>query len=58
METSAEAGYRPRTAPISERTIERAVEVFGQHVLYQLYGQSEAVPITMLLPHEHRDRPD
>jgi len=40
-------------SPISETTIAAAIKVFGQHVLYQLYGQSEAVPITMLLPHQH-----
>jgi acyl-CoA synthetase (AMP-forming)/AMP-acid ligase II len=44
-------------APISETTIARAIEVFGDGVLYQLYGQSESVPVTMLLPHEHLERP-
>ncbi|HEX4109018.1 MAG TPA: AMP-binding protein [Solirubrobacteraceae bacterium] len=43
-------------SPISETTLARAVALFGDDVLYQLYGQSEAVPITMLQPHEH-DRP-
>src|SRR3954452_21811418 len=40
-------------SPISETTMARALEVFGP-VLYQMYGQSEAVPATMLLPHQHR----
>ena len=40
-------------SPISETTMARAGEVFGD-VLYQLYAQSEAFPITMLKPHEHR----
>lgn len=44
-------------SPISEATLARAVELFGDDVLYQMYAQSEAWPITMLLPHEHRDRP-
>jgi acyl-CoA synthetase (AMP-forming)/AMP-acid ligase II len=30
----------------------RAIELFGP-VLYQMYGQSEAVPATMLLAHQH-----
>ncbi|HUR74328.1 MAG TPA: AMP-binding protein, partial [Sporichthya sp.] len=44
-------------SPISEATLLRAVELFGDDVMYQMYAQSEAWPITMLLPHEHRDRP-
>ncbi len=40
-------------APISEATLTAAVDVLGE-VLYQLYGQSETVPATMLLPHQHR----
>ncbi len=44
-------------SPISEATLTRAVALFGDDVLYQMYAQSEAWPITMLLPHEHRDRP-
>jgi acyl-CoA synthetase (AMP-forming)/AMP-acid ligase II len=43
-------------APISGATVAAALEVFGP-VLYQMYAQSEAWPITMLLPHQHRDRP-
>ncbi|HWF56222.1 MAG TPA: AMP-binding protein [Solirubrobacteraceae bacterium] len=39
-------------SPISETTMTRAVELFGP-VLFQMYGQSEAVPVTMLLPHQH-----
>lgn len=40
-------------APISETTMTRALEKFGP-VLYQLYAQSEAITITMLLPHQHK----
>jgi acyl-CoA synthetase (AMP-forming)/AMP-acid ligase II len=42
-------------SPISETTMTRAVDLFGP-VLYQMYGQSEAVPVTMLLPHQHCPR--
>jgi acyl-CoA synthetase (AMP-forming)/AMP-acid ligase II len=42
-------------SPISETTMTKAVELFGP-VLYQLYAQSEAVPATMLLPHQHCPR--
>ena len=44
-------------SPISERTMLRALDVFGEGVLHQWYAQSEAWPLTMLLPHQHRDRP-
>ncbi|MEA2170012.1 MAG: hypothetical protein QOF76_3312, partial [Solirubrobacteraceae bacterium] len=44
-------------SPISEKTMNRALEVFGDGVLYQMYGQSEGVPVTMLLPHQHRTHP-
>jgi len=44
-------------APISAATVTAAIEVFGPDVLYQMYAQSEAWPITMLLPHQHGDRP-
>ncbi len=44
-------------APISETTVAKAVEVFGADVLFQMYAQSEAWPITMLLPHQHGERP-
>jgi acyl-CoA synthetase (AMP-forming)/AMP-acid ligase II len=40
-------------SPISETTMTRALEKFGP-VLYQLYAQSEAITITMLLPHQHK----
>jgi acyl-CoA synthetase (AMP-forming)/AMP-acid ligase II len=42
-------------SPISETTMTKAVDLFGP-VLYQLYAQSEAVPATMLLPHQHCPR--
>jgi acyl-CoA synthetase (AMP-forming)/AMP-acid ligase II len=35
----------------------RAIELLGEDVLHQWYAQSEAWPLTMLLPHQHRDRP-
>jgi acyl-CoA synthetase (AMP-forming)/AMP-acid ligase II len=44
-------------SPISEATLARAVALFGDDVMYQMYAQSEAWPITMLLPHEHHERP-
>ncbi|MCK9249677.1 MAG: AMP-binding protein [Solirubrobacteraceae bacterium] len=41
-------------APISETTMLRAKELLGgKDVLFQMYGQSEIWPITMLYPHEH-----
>jgi acyl-CoA synthetase (AMP-forming)/AMP-acid ligase II len=39
-------------SPISETTATKAVDLLGP-VLFQMYGQSEAVPITMLLAHQH-----
>ena len=39
-------------SPIAPDTLARAVEVFGE-VLFHMYAQSEVVPITMLLPHQH-----
>lgn len=39
-------------SPIAERTMARAIDKFGP-VLYQLYGQSEAITVTMLQPHQH-----
>ncbi len=42
-------------APISQRTMDRAREVFGEDVLHQWYAQSEAWPVTMLLPHQHAE---
>jgi acyl-CoA synthetase (AMP-forming)/AMP-acid ligase II len=44
-------------APISEPTMLRAIELLGEDVLHQWYAQSEAWPLTMLLPHQHRDHP-
>jgi acyl-CoA synthetase (AMP-forming)/AMP-acid ligase II len=44
-------------APIGEKTMRRAIELFGAGVLHQWYAQSEAWPLTMLLPHQHLDRP-
>ena len=39
-------------APISERTLAEARAVWGD-VMYQMYGQSEAVPLTVLAPEDH-----
>ncbi|WP_454644746.1 class I adenylate-forming enzyme family protein [Bradyrhizobium liaoningense] len=39
-------------SPIASDTLHAAIEVFGQS-LFQLYAQSEAMPATMLLPHQH-----
>ncbi|VTU45547.1 Long-chain-fatty-acid--CoA ligase (plasmid) [Variovorax sp. SRS16] len=39
-------------SPIAPATLRAAIEIFGP-CLHQLYGQSEAVPATMLLPHQH-----
>jgi acyl-CoA synthetase (AMP-forming)/AMP-acid ligase II len=44
-------------SPIAPVTLSRAVEVFGD-TLFHMYGQSEIVPITMLLPHQHRPNGD
>ncbi len=44
-------------APISEKTMHQAIELLGGGVLHQWYAQSEAWPLTMLLPHQHLDRP-
>jgi acyl-CoA synthetase (AMP-forming)/AMP-acid ligase II len=43
-------------APISEKTMHGAIELFGDTVLHQWYAQSEAWPLTMLLPHQHLRR--
>lgn len=40
-------------APISETTLVKALGVWGD-VMYQLYGQSEVVPIAVLTPGHHR----
>lgn len=39
-------------SPIAEDTLHGAIELFGS-CLYQMYGQSEVAPVTMLLPHQH-----
>src|SRR3954447_9743421 len=39
-------------APISETTLADAIAVWG-NIMYQMYGQSEAVPLTVLAPSEH-----
>ena len=39
-------------SPIAECTMARAIDKFGP-VLYQLYGQSEAITVTMLQLHPH-----
>jgi acyl-CoA synthetase (AMP-forming)/AMP-acid ligase II len=44
-------------SPISEATLREAIDLFGEGVLYQMYGQSEAVPATMLLPYQHCSHP-
>lgn len=44
-------------SPISEHTMLRALDLVGEGVLHQWYAQSEAWPLTMLLPHQHRERP-
>jgi acyl-CoA synthetase (AMP-forming)/AMP-acid ligase II len=38
-------------APISPRTAKNGFEVFGK-AMYQMYGQTEAVPVTFMGPHE------
>jgi acyl-CoA synthetase (AMP-forming)/AMP-acid ligase II len=40
-------------APIAERTLRDALAAWGD-VMYQLYGQSEALPATVLAPRHHR----
>jgi acyl-CoA synthetase (AMP-forming)/AMP-acid ligase II len=44
-------------APISEKTMHQAIELLGDDVLHQWYAQSEAWPVTMLLPHQHLAKP-
>lgn len=39
-------------APISEATLVKALGVWG-NIMYQLYGQSEVVPIAVLTPRHH-----
>jgi acyl-CoA synthetase (AMP-forming)/AMP-acid ligase II len=40
-------------APISERTLADGRAIWGD-VMYQMYGQSEAVPLTVLTPQDHK----
>lgn len=40
-------------APIAERTLMDAIAAWG-NIMYQLYGQSEAIPATILTPRHHR----
>jgi acyl-CoA synthetase (AMP-forming)/AMP-acid ligase II len=40
------------SAPISEETIERSRRAFGDRLLYQLFGQTEAVPVAGMGPNE------
>jgi len=39
-------------APINERTLELAQATWG-NIMYQFYGQSEVVPLTLLAPADH-----
>lgn len=39
-------------APLSEHTLKKAIEVWGNG-MYQLYGQSEVVPVAVLGPEHH-----
>lgn len=39
-------------APIAEPTLVKAIQLWG-NIMYQLYGQSEAVPISVLTPRDH-----
>jgi acyl-CoA synthetase (AMP-forming)/AMP-acid ligase II len=40
------------TAPAPEATVTRAIEVWG-NIMYQIYGQSEGLPLTILGPRHH-----
>ena len=40
-------------SPVTETTMVKAKQLLGEDVLFQMYGQSELWPITMLFPHEH-----
>jgi acyl-CoA synthetase (AMP-forming)/AMP-acid ligase II len=44
-------------SPMTERTLTEAIAAWGD-VMYQLYGQSEALPATVLAPREHRPAGD
>ncbi|MEU1549866.1 class I adenylate-forming enzyme family protein [Nocardia sp. NPDC005745] len=39
-------------APLSEETLRKALAIWGP-CMYQMYGQSEAAPVTMLRPEDH-----
>ncbi|CNG63751.1 acyl-CoA synthetase (AMP-forming)/AMP-acid ligase II [Mycobacterium tuberculosis] len=39
-------------APVTERTLQEARAVWGD-IMYQIYGQSESMPITVLQPRHH-----
>jgi len=41
------------TAPATEAVLTKAISVWG-NVMYQVYGQSEALPLTVLGPRHHR----
>ena len=43
-------------SPVTETTMVKAKQLLGEDVLFQMYGQSELWPITMLFPHEHDGR--
>ncbi len=40
------------SAPISENTVKKAREIFGENVLYSGYGQTEILPIAAMSPRE------
>jgi acyl-CoA synthetase (AMP-forming)/AMP-acid ligase II len=44
-------------SPISERTLVDAIAVWG-NIMFQVYGQSECVPVTALSPLHHRPEGD
>lgn len=39
-------------SPINERTLRESIELWG-NIMYQVYGQSEALPATVLTPQHH-----
>lgn len=41
------------TAPATEAVLRRGIEVWG-NIMYQVYGQSEVLPLTILPPSSHR----
>jgi len=42
-------------APIAERTLKEAQALWG-NIMYQLYGQSESLPVTVLAPRHHEEQ--